>query len=66
MMRGNYVHYVVQNGSSFTLHDYMDFLWCTGKEAEEIWDKDHIFGGYLEKCTWEDMQSLRYPCFLTS
>jgi hypothetical protein len=43
---GRYVQYVVQNVSSDTLRDYVDFLRRTYKEADEI-QKDHIFGAYL-------------------
>jgi hypothetical protein len=56
---GHYIHYVVRNGSSGTLHDYMEFLPRAFKKAEEIWKKDHIPGAYLGNCT------LRYPFLLT-
>lgn len=59
-------HYVVQNDSSVTLHDYMDFHRCACKKAEEIRKKDHIFRPYLQKCTWGDTYSLRYPVSLNS
>ena len=62
---GHYVHYVVRNGSSVTLHDYVDFLQRACKKAEEIRKKDHNFVVYLEKCTWGDIYSLRHPFLFT-
>lgn len=61
---GHYVHYVVQNGRSVILHNYMDFLRCARKKAEEMRRMEHIFGAYLEKCTWEGRLSLRYAVLL--
>ena len=61
---GHYVHYVVQNGRSVILHNYMDFLRCARKKAEEMRRMEHIFGAYLEKCTWEGRSSLRYAVLL--
>jgi hypothetical protein len=58
---GHYVYCVVRNGSSVILHDYMEYLRRVRKKAEEMRRMDHIFAAYLEKCTWEDTQSLRYP-----
>jgi hypothetical protein len=57
---------VVRNGSSVTLRDYMDFLRRACNTTEEIRKNDHISGAYLEKCTWGDTYSLRYPVSLNS
>jgi len=43
-----------------------DFLWRACKNAEEIRKKGHIFGVYLEKCTWGDTYSLQCPISLNS
>jgi hypothetical protein len=63
---GHYVYCVVQNGISVILRDYMDFLRRASKKFEEMREIYHIFGAYLDKCTWEDTQSLRYPVSLSS
>jgi len=44
----------------------MDFLQRVRKKAEEMRRTNHIFGSYLEKCSWEDTQPLRYPVSLSS
>ena len=45
LVTGHYVHCVVQNVSSVTLRDYVDFLRRTCKRTEEIQKKGHNFGG---------------------
>jgi hypothetical protein len=56
----------MRNGSYVTLRDCMDIIRRVRKKAEEMRRIDHIFGAYLEKCTWEDTQSLWYPVSLKS
>jgi len=56
----------MRNGSYVTLRDYMDIVRRVRKKAEEMRRIDHIFGAYLEKCTWEYMQYLMYPVSLKS
>jgi hypothetical protein len=41
------------------------FLQRVRKRAEEM-RSDHIFSAYLQKSTWEETQSLRYPVSLSS
>jgi hypothetical protein len=45
---------------------YMDFLRRACKKAEEVREKDHIFGAYMEKCTGGDTYSVRYRVSLNS
>jgi hypothetical protein len=51
MVTGYYVHCVVRNDSSVTLHDHMDFLQTASKKAQVIQKMEHIFSDYLEEHT---------------
>ena len=56
----HYVHCVVRNGRSVTLHDYMDFLRRAHKRVKRYRKRTSLCT-YLEKCTCEDAYSPRCP-----
>ena len=56
---GYYVHCVMRNGSSVTLHDHMDFLRKTSNKAEEIRKKTTSLA-----LTWKNVRDRMYTCSL--